>query len=170
MANHLDTDTSTLEGSIGDWVSNFSATPTRSTAQAHGGSASLRVDITVTTWGVVIATWPGVAATVGAKTISFWGRNGSGTIPGAKLIAKWRDDAGSELGQSELTLTGLSSSWQQATSNVTSPSGTTKVKVEIGHSAEVGTSGDFIYLDDIYVGDLVVTGPAPGMHVTMHSP
>jgi hypothetical protein len=147
--NHLSTDTATFEGSSGSWVPWFSTSVARSTLQARSGVASGRVDVTTPYgWGAQLNSWPGFAATAGPKTIGFWGRLGSGNL-GATMTVRWRNDAGSDLQVDRVTILQLTTNWEQATTPVTAPTGTTKVWVELTHAK--GQPGDHLYIDDLRV-------------------
>ena len=93
----------------------------RSTLQAQAGSASLRMNVTTAgNWGVQLGNWPAFASSPGDKTVSFWGRQGTGVPNAVTLTARWRDEAGTDLGTSTASLT-LTESWQKATADVTAP-------------------------------------------------
>jgi hypothetical protein len=148
--NALDAATSTLEAGAGHWATWFSANISRTTAQAHGGTRSLQVDITqLHGWGVTLDNWPGFVATPGTKTIAFWARS-----PGAGLTVTmqvtWRNAAGTVLRTDLLDRT-LADSWRQAATTVTAPAGTARVLVEFYNAS--GGPGTTIYLDDIVVAD-----------------
>ena len=79
-----------------------------STAQAHTGTASLKVSITAPHgWGVTQSNWPGFVATPGPKTIGFWGRAGSGTDLGATMFVPWRNESGTVLRTDTIALSAL---------------------------------------------------------------
>lgn len=148
--NALDEDTATLEGSIGRWASWFSANATRSDEAAHGGTHSLKVEVTAAhSWGVTLSNWPGFRSIPGEKTLSFWARKGSASPLGAKMYVHWRTDAGVELRTDVVSLNNLTSDWQHAVLDVTAPPGTTKVSLDLGDPS--GNPGDVIYLDDLVV-------------------
>jgi len=147
--NLLDADTATVEGSTGKWVPWFSAAVSRSTTTAHGGSASLKVDVAAPHgWGVTQSNWPGFAATTGPKALSFWGVAPTGTGLAATMHVNWRNASGAVLRTDVLNLA-LTATWAQATANVTAPVGTASVGVDFTNSA--GSSGNSVYLDDIAV-------------------
>jgi len=74
--NHLDADTSNLEASIGQWAPWFSTNLSQSSAQAHSGTESLKVDITAPDgWGVTLHNWPGFAATPARSVPERFGRH-----------------------------------------------------------------------------------------------
>lgn len=63
VANYLDSDTSGLEGSMGQWLPWFSTSVSVSGEKAHGGSRSLKVDVTAPFgWGVTMRNYQGVPA------------------------------------------------------------------------------------------------------------
>ena len=157
--NLLDADTSTLEGSIGHWVPWFSDTIAQSTAQAQSGTHSLQVNVTAGNgWGVQLNLWPGFTAAPGPQTISFWGLAGIGTV-GADLQAQWRGSTGTVLGTNDVSIATLTSTWQEASSNVTAPAGTAYVTVTFtGPPTDSGAAGDTLYLDQVFAGATTSTG------------
>ncbi|WP_248929251.1 right-handed parallel beta-helix repeat-containing protein [Paenibacillus hamazuiensis] len=149
--NDLDANTATLEDSIGQWQNWYSETVSQSAYEAHGGTHSLRVDITDRWgWGVQTANWPGFATTAGVKKISLWGKLGSGTNLQPKMVVKWLDGGNAVLQTNEVALTALTADWQHASSIVDAPAGSATVLVTLNGS---GSPGDYFYLDDITVGD-----------------
>jgi hypothetical protein len=147
--NALDADTAGAEGSVGQWVPWFSANVSSSTAQAHTGTHSVRVDVTAPNgWGVQQQNWPGFAATPGAKTVGFWAKTTSGPGLSATMRVKWRDPSGADLRTDVVTLP-LTGSWAQATAALTAPAGTTRVAVDFSNSS--GVAGTAVYLDDVTV-------------------
>jgi len=151
VSNDLDTDTATLEGSKGVWHDWYSATATQSSDTAHGGSKSLRVDVTDPWgWGVQTSSWPSFDATEGLKTLSLWGKLGSGTNLQPKLMVKWLDTNNDVLQTDEVVLPTLTTQWQNAKTVVDAPAGTVAMLVTLRGS---GTPGDYLYLDDMVVGD-----------------
>jgi hypothetical protein len=159
--NVLDADTSTIEGSVGQWVPWFSSSVGRSTAQAHEGAASLRVDVTAPNgWGVQLRNSPGFAAGPGHKAISFWGRAGSPTTGlGATMTVRWRNAAGTVVGTATTSVPALTTAWQQGSAVVTAPAGTAYADVSFAHVS--GRAGDLLFLDDIRVADSAVGPPPP---------
>ncbi len=154
----LDADTSTLEGGRGQWAPWYSTKVSQSTDQAHGGTHSLKVDITASNgWGVTLGNFPGFATTPGPKTIGFWGRSPSLGLS-ATMTVRWRDASGAPLATNQLTLA-LGDSWAQAVANVIAPPGTARVTVEFSDRA--GTPGATLFLDDIGVVDATVAALAP---------
>lgn len=149
--NDLDADTSGLEGSIGEWQGWYSADVTQSAEQAHSGTKSLRVDITDPWgWGVELANWPGFEAGHGVKTLSFWGRLGSGTGLEPKMTVKWLDESYNVLDTESVTLPTLTTAWQKVTAVTDAPVGTATALVYL--EGETGDDGDYFYLDDMVVG------------------
>jgi hypothetical protein len=149
-ANFLDADTSDLEGSIGKWAAWYSATAARSASEAHGGTYSLRVDVTQPYgWGVALTNHPGFAATPGSKRVSIWGKLGSGSVR-PTLTVKWLGADRAELNTDRLVLPMLTATWQNATMLVEAPAGTRTVLTEITGRE---TAGSYMYFDDIVVGD-----------------
>lgn len=160
--SNLDSATSGLESSVGQWVSWFSATPSRVTTAAHSGTHALKVAITAPFgWGVQLNNSPGFAAIPGRKVISFWGLLGSGAGLGATMHVHWRNAAGTELQTDDISLTSLTTTWQQVSANVVAPAGTAFVSVDFTHAS--GKKGNSLYLDDIVVasGNLSPTPPPP---------
>ncbi|WP_395806419.1 right-handed parallel beta-helix repeat-containing protein [Archangium minus] len=151
VANHLDADTSTLEGSVGQWRDWYSEAVARSSEEAHTGTHSLRVDVTDSRgWGVGLANWPGFATTPGVKTLSLWGKLGSGTALTPKMIVKWLDASHAVLQTHEVTLPALTATWQKVSTVVDAPAGASTALVYLTGS---GNAGDYFYLDDMVVGD-----------------
>lgn len=167
----FDADTATIEGTVGKWAPWFSTTVSRSTEQAHTGTASLKVDVTAPNgWGVQLSNWPGFAATPGNKTIGFWGKNGLGTL-GATLNVRWRDASNADLQTDTISIPSLSTTWQQATKDVVAPTGTTTVYLElVSTSGGAGTTGNYAYFDDFAVGDRTTTDTQPPTSVTLTAP
>ncbi len=160
QVNVLDADTSGLEGSIGKWVPWFSAGVSRSSRQSHSGANSLKVDINARYgWGVTMSNWPGFAATPGNKTIGFWAEESLSSSLGVTMQVKWRDAAGNDLKTDVVTLSNLTTSWQQATAVVAAPAGTARVHVELLSGS--GGPGDTVYLDDVAVTDSASAPPPP---------
>ena len=150
-ANALDIDTQGLEGSVGKWIPWYSTSITRSTAQAKAGGASLNVAVTGNSgWAVALNNWPGFPTAAGPKTISFWARSGSGSA-GVTMNVKWRDAAGTDLKVDAVTLTSLTSTWQQGRADVTAPAGTKTVAVEFMSTS--GTVGASLYVDEVFVSE-----------------
>jgi hypothetical protein len=149
----LGDDTSTIEGSIGQWVPWFSSAVSRTTAQALEGTHSLRVDVTALYgWGVQLHNWPGFPADPGPMWISFWGRLGSGTDLGAWMTVGWHGADRELLRSDRISIPALTADWQQASAGVIAPPGTTSVNVDITHPS--GGPGDTVYFDDIVVSPL----------------
>ncbi|HEX6416356.1 MAG TPA: right-handed parallel beta-helix repeat-containing protein [Candidatus Saccharimonadales bacterium] len=152
VENALDTDTATIEGSTGKWSGWYSASIARSSLEAHSGSNSLQVTVTGGGgWALELNNYPGFDAIAGSKTVSFWAKQGSGTITNATLRVRWRDGGGTLLQTDLVPLASLSTSWQQATASVSAPAGTAKVFLELYSNS--GSTGNTLYLDDFKVGD-----------------
>lgn len=143
----IDTDSSSLEGSIGLWAPWYSARSSRSELQAHSGTHSLRVEVTAPWgWGVQANNWPGFRASGGARTASFWARAGGLNSPSVHMRLNWRNVVGHTVQSDLLTLGRLTASWQQVTVDVTAPVGTTSIGVDLVGG---GAPGDILYVDDI---------------------
>lgn len=150
IANAVDTDTATLEGSVGQWRSWFNSTPTRSSEQAHSGSYSLKVAVSDQFWGVNLADTNGFPVTPGKKTVSFWGKQGLGAM-NVGITFRWLDSSHSLLSTTSLAISPVTSSWQQQSVDVTPPTGTASVDIQFAGSN--GASGNWFYVDDIVVAD-----------------
>jgi len=146
-SNLLDPDTASLEGSIGTWIPWYSDTTAQSTAEAESGTHSLQVNITAAYgWGVQTSSWPGVPASPGSATISFWGMSIASGIS-ATMTVQWRDASGNLLGTTAAALPALSATWQEGTATGTAPTGTAYATVTLtGTSA---TSGVSLFLDNL---------------------
>ena len=154
-ANQLDSATSTLEDSIGQWIPWFSTSLSQSTEAANSGTHSLRVDITHDWgWGVHFANWPGFPATAGATSIGFSALLGQGTM-GATMWVDWFDSGRNRLRLDSLEIPSLAATWTTATKQVIAPAGTAFVEVQITNSP--GLEGDWLYLDDIEVTPITNT-------------
>lgn len=152
VANAFDTNTATLEGSIGEWDSWYSNNLSRSNAEAHSGTHSLLVDVTSGGgWGIELGNYPGFPSGPGNKQISFWAKQGTGAISSATLRVRWFDGSSTLLQADLVPLTGLSANWQQATANVTAPANTTTVFAEFYSNS--GSAGSSLYADDFIVAD-----------------
>jgi parallel beta helix pectate lyase-like protein len=151
VKNDIDADTSSLEGSNGQWQQWYSAGISQSSDAAHSGSKSLRVDVTdAWGWGAQLANWPGFATSDGLKTLSFWGKLGAGSNLQPKMIVKWVDASYNVLQTDEVVLPALTNEWQNITSVVDAPVGSATALVSLHGS---GNPGDYLYLDDMVVGD-----------------
>ncbi len=160
IANAIDDDTATLENGLGEWQGWFSSSVSRSTAEAHSGTHSLKVDITAPFgWGVQLSDPNGPPITPSAKNISYWAKLGSGTGLKSRMEVKWLDVNGSVINSSTNVLLPspvLTSSWQKmsTTTPVTPPSGARTANVIVVNDAgAAGTTGNVIYLDDFVIGD-----------------
>jgi hypothetical protein len=148
--NHLNADTAGIEGGTGAWVNWYSTTAARSTEQARGGAASLKVTVGAAgSWGVTFNNWPGFNAAAGNKAIRF-----SALAPlhgglNAKLTVKWKDAGGADLATHTL-LVNPGSTWRDAAADVVAPVGTAKVYLQLtGTSAPTGA---VFYFDQFYAG------------------
>jgi parallel beta-helix repeat protein len=151
-SNDLNVDTAGIEGSTGYWQDWYSESISQSTAEAHTGTHSLKVDVTDPWgWGVELDNWPGFASSPGVKTLSFWGKLGSGTSVTPKMTVKWVDSSNAVLRTDLVTLPALTTTgWQNVRAVVDAPTGTAIARVSITGSNVPGTS---FYLDDFVVGD-----------------
>lgn len=155
ILNDIDTDTSTLEGSIGQWDAWYSAAVSQSNAEAHTGTHSLKVDVTDPWgWGVQLANWPGFTTSPGLKTISLWGKLGSGTNLHPKMQVKWLSSSNTLLQTDEVELPNLTSSWQKASALVEAPAGSSTALVYLLGS---GSAGNSVYLDDMSISEPINT-------------
>lgn len=152
IANAVDTDTATLEDSIGKWTSWYSATPTRSTEQAHTGTHSLKVALDDTFWGVQTTDPTGYPVTPIEKRISFWARLGTGGANHkATMEVQWLDADGNLLSTSQLISPPLTTTWQETSLTLTPPTGVRRGNIVF--TSNTGANGSTIFLDDIVVGD-----------------
>lgn len=146
----LDDDTGTLEGSIGQWQSWYSASVAQSSDTAHSGTQSLAVSIEDQYWGVQLGNYPGFDSSPAPKTVTLWARKASGsTGKDLTVSVQWRADSGSTLRSDSIAVTGLTTDWQEYTINVTAPAGTQKVS--LSSSGTSGTNGDVLYFDDFSI-------------------
>ncbi|MFB9469653.1 right-handed parallel beta-helix repeat-containing protein [Nonomuraea salmonea] len=151
VPNALDADTSTLEGSIGQWSAWYSSSVERSADAAHEGDYGLRIAVTEANgWGVALDNWPGFETRAGAKQISFWARQGTPGIADATISVLWRDSEQELIRTDEIPLSGLTTSWKEFTQQLTAPSGTAAVSLELGGD---GSVGEILDLDDIVIAD-----------------
>jgi hypothetical protein len=151
-ANTLDTDTSTLENSIGHWANWFSATATQTTTQAHNGTHSLQINITNPNgWGVQLNNHPYYPTHPGAKILKFWGMTTSGSGLAVTMQVIWRDNGGNVLQTDNVTIPALTSTWQQGFLLSNAPAGTAYVAVNLLNST--GVNGNSIFVDDVVVAD-----------------
>jgi hypothetical protein len=150
--NDLDEDTATLEGaSTGAWQDWYSESVSQSTAEAHAGSHSLKVDVTDPWgWAVQLSNWPGFESSQGAKVLSMWGKVGTGSNLQPKMTVKWMDENYTVLQTDQVTLPVLTTSWQKVSALVDAPAGTATALVSLSGS---GSPGDALYLDDLVVGN-----------------
>ena len=146
--NAFDTTTSGLELSNGQWTDWYSTSVIHKASQAHIDTHSLQVTVNANNgWGIHLLNWPGFAATPGQKTISFWGLKGVGTTD-VTMEVTWLNTSNKPLQTNQLVLPSLTTVWQEASSTVNAPAGTTH-----GYVSFIGTGskGTIIYLDDIFV-------------------
>ncbi|PRX61666.1 parallel beta helix pectate lyase-like protein [Nonomuraea fuscirosea] len=152
VPNALDEDTATLEGSLGQWDAWYGSAVQRAAEAAHGGAYGLRIDVTEGGgWGVQLGNWPGFDAAPGGKRVSVWARQGTPGISTATLRLRWYDAGQQALRSDEITLGGLSASWQEFTAQLTAPTGTATVALEL--TGGTGGTGASLHLDDIVVAD-----------------
>lgn len=152
VTNYLDDNTSTLEGSIGQWNSWYSTTVARSTAEAHTGTHSLKIDITAPFgWGVQLSDSVGPQVTMRDKHVSFWAKLGAGTNIKARLEARWLNASQGVLRTDILTSPTLTSTWQETSDTLTPPAGAVTVSIVVDDTS--GVAGNSLYLDDIVIGD-----------------
>lgn len=148
FVNRLDADTSTVDGSAGQWVPWFSTNVSQSPAPRQGCSRSLKVDVIAPYgWGVTLRNFPGFAASRGAHVIGFWGRSANPGLA-ATMTVTWRDANRAVLGKSTVTLS-LTGTFSHASAVAFAPPGTAFANVDLSGSS--GNPGDTIFLDDISV-------------------
>ncbi len=145
----LDADTATLENGVGQWSPWFSAAVSSSAEQAHGGSRSLRVEVTAAHgWGVTLANYPGFIAEPGPRTMGFSAMAGAGSGLAVTMTVTWRSDVGTVLGIDVID-SPLGPEWSEVSVSATAPAGTTRVGVDLTNGS--GVAGDVIYIDDVTV-------------------
>ena len=150
VANYLDSDTSMLEGSIGQWQAWYSATISRDTKEPHGGLSSLKVNVTAPYgWGVHLANYPGFATVVGPKRITYWARRTTTGPASATLKVSWLNSARQVL-RTDLVPVQLTKQWRKGLADFAAPTGTATVNLEI---TGPGKAGDVILFDDFVVAD-----------------
>ncbi|GAA0909197.1 hypothetical protein Vau01_104740 [Virgisporangium aurantiacum] len=152
IANALDVDTATLEGSLGKWSPWFGCTLERVADAAHSGGYGLRVALTGASFGVSLANWPGFTANPGGKRVSLWARQG--TSPGvttATLSVRWFNADQVLLATDVVPITGLTPNWQEFTAQLTAPSTAATVFLELTGGG--GATGNTLLLDDLVVAD-----------------
>ena len=155
--NALDAATSSLEGSVGQWIPWFSANVARSTAQARHGEASLHVDVTAPFgWGVHLNEYPGVPTGPGPKSIVF-SALAADSAPGAATMTATFLGADAHVLATSSLVVDLQPAWSTGVAQVAAPAGTAYVDVVFSHSS--GVAGDALYLDDIFVVDGDVPAP-----------
>ncbi len=147
--NLLDADTQSIEGGIGHWHAWFSTEVVRTTDDPHRGHASLHIVVTAPNgWGVELDNWPGFSAAPGDHHFDLWARIASGSALDLEVAIRWRNDAGDEL-QTDTLRARPSDAWQSIAGDVTAPTGTTRVALELTGS-EAGP-GDAIDIDEIFL-------------------
>jgi hypothetical protein len=150
VANALDANTATLEGSKGTWTNWFNVATAQSTDQAHGGTHSLKVTPSDQFWGIE-STATGFPVTPANKTISYWGKAATGTV-NISMEILFVDENQQPLGSTiAIPLTLNASGWLQASQNIPTPSGAENVIVKFDGGN--GPTGGSFYLDDIVVAD-----------------
>lgn len=150
--NYLDANTSTLEGSIGQWVNWFSTTVSRSNTEAHTGTHSLQVTLDGGGWAAQLNNFPGFTTRGGNKRVSFWAKQGNGAISNVGLRVKWFNSDENLLQTDTVPISTLTTSWQQGTADVTAPAAAETVFLELFSSS--GSTGNTLFADDFVVGDL----------------
>jgi hypothetical protein len=151
IANYVDTDTSTLESSLGRWSSWFGGNIARSNAQAHTGSYSMELTASGGSWATQLSNWPGFSSRGGPKRVSFWAKQGSGAISTVGLRAKWFDSNNTLIQTDTASIGALTTNWQQGTADVTAPDAAEYVFLELFSSS--GPASSTLYADDFVVGD-----------------
>jgi len=150
VANAIDTNTATLEGSKGTWTNWFNVATAQSTDQAHTGTHSLKVTPSDQFWGIESVS-TGFPVTPANKTISYWGRMSAGTMA-LSMEVTFVDAAQNPVGSTTaIPLTINAAGWVQASQDVTTPSGAESVIIKFDGAN--GTNGVPFYLDDIVVAD-----------------
>jgi hypothetical protein len=147
--SNLDSNTSSLEGSIGKWVASTGASPSQSPQMAHTGNDSLKVTVTSPSGWAVKTAAPNAIAAPGRKVVSFWGHSGNGANLNATMHAHWLDASGAILQTDDVPLVSLGNRWQQTTANLVAPIGTASVSVDFSGTGAV--KGNSLFLDDIVV-------------------
>ncbi|WP_308368175.1 MULTISPECIES: right-handed parallel beta-helix repeat-containing protein [unclassified Microbulbifer] len=151
VANVLDTDTATVEGSTGQWAPWFSAAIAQSINEARGGTHSLEIQATAPDgWGVMVSDFPGFEITPGDKLARLWAKGSPGTSVAPKLTIKWLNVNQEALQTDVVQLPALTTTWQEASANLTAPAGTTTVWAYLTGPGSTGTT---LYVDDISIGD-----------------
>lgn len=151
-ANILDVNTATLEGSKGNWQAWYSTSVTQSLDSAHSGAKSLKVAVTAPHgWGVQLGNWPGFAATAGNKTISYWGRLGSGKKISVTMRVQWFNANRQILKTDTVTINPLEGTWKQGLLKTVAPVGTATVNLELYSSQ--GNKGNILYFDDFVISN-----------------
>ena len=105
-------------------------------------------------WGVQLNNYPGFTAAPGDKTLSFWAKLGSGTDVHPTMTVQWLDADHALLQTDTVTMPTLTTSWQNATSHVTAPAGTSSFLVLF---TGADGPGDSLYIDDAVVENYLST-------------
>jgi hypothetical protein len=82
--------------------------------------------------------------------VSFWAKRGAGNVPDVTLLVSWFSGT-RKLLRSQAVPLSLSKSWRQAVAEMSAPSGTATVNLEL-YSSD-GSVGDVVFLDDFVVPD-----------------
>lgn len=147
--NLLDTDTQSIEESVGHWQAWYSTDIRRSTDGAQRGQASLRIAITEPFgWGVAFDNWPGFPAAPGRHRAELWARTAAGSALDLSVTLHWRDESGNDLDQTQVRVP-LERAWRKVGRDLTAPPGTTRVWLELTGSE--GEPGDAIEVDEVFV-------------------
>eukprot|EP01133_Synstelium_polycarpum_P008151 gene8151-9571_t len=152
VANYLNADTSTAEGSVGMWASWYSASVAQSSV-AKTGSKSIQVTVT-NSWGygITLSNYPGFPITPGAKRVSLWVKLVTGTNVPLTLTIQWFNSSDALLQTNQVTSASIPTTWTNVQSTVTAPAGTAFFLLKLTGSDVVNTS---YLMDDIVVGDQV---------------
>ncbi|MCA1671701.1 MAG: hypothetical protein LC799_05700, partial [Actinobacteria bacterium] len=62
----------------------------------------------------------------------------------------WKNASGADLQVDTVSVPTLGSTWQKGSKSVVAPTGTSSVSVDL--SSSTGVSGNFLYVDQVYVG------------------
>lgn len=151
--NYLDNETATADNSKGTWTNWFSVTTSHETTEKHEGAGSLKIAVADQFWGVETTNWQGFQASSGDKRLSFWAKKNSSNTIGAQLEVKWLDSSNSLLQTDTVTLSTISTNWEETVAYVTAPTGTARAVIDFVHNT--GNNGDILFIDDIYVGEIV---------------
>ena len=150
IANVLDDDTATLEGSVGLWRDWFNTTTTQSASEFQSGSHSLKVAAGDQFWGVNFNNGRQLTVTPTDKTVSFWAKQTVGATS-AKLSIVWLDADSNTLRTDVIDTGPLTSTWQQFSADITPPVGVDSVTLRL--ASNTSANGQVIYFDNFVVGD-----------------